>query len=174
VIVLQLPGGSVFTDILAGMRLGWCDVSLPDFYRHPYREAVADFLCPIYTADTWTFTRLGDTPQPPLADLGTGAGLSICADTGSTQALLAAKVFPEATIIPTPQGEYYAQLCAGNCDVVDATSQAAQFFASEPACVGHTPQFDILPITGTPGGDVAAFTLRNGRKRDVFSGHWPN
>lgn len=148
----------IFYDYVDTLRSGKCYATISNWFRHPYREQVVDFTCPIYkTAGYAVYSVAGKLNLANVLATG-GANVKFCYRPGTVQALLVARSFPLATLVDVISDA--DSLCQKVCDaVVDGTLDWNSTVPGYPNCKGV--QFDSLGITNPSSGTgSAAFTLR--------------
>jgi len=185
-VIIQITSAGFFNDLVAALRERRCDVTFPEYNRHPYREALVDFTCAIDYADTLTLitskSLITASVEQYLASNGAQVGqspqLTICTYPATSQNLAAVTFFPDAIqdTSPSSSQDVYTMFCNGQCNsLVDYTSSVAAELAGVPttisaACAANA-NTAVIPRNLTPGGDTGGFTLRNGAHNLVVVGN---
>jgi ABC-type amino acid transport substrate-binding protein len=125
-----------------------CDITVPELYRLPYREALVDYTCPSYDSVTFSVYSLSATPSIESSFTG-----SICVGTGTGQELAAMNNYPNAQFNSfSSMADAWSSFCAGGCDyIVDDPTNGN-------SCTNELYSAD-LPLS-SPAGDVGAVTYK--------------
>jgi len=163
-VVIDGTDKGIFNDVTGALASNECYATGSPWHRHPYREAVVDFACPMTGSESTGFA-IHALPSSgiDLEDVYNrdGEGVTVCSPgAGYTQSALAERDLPKAEVIKVDFNDFYNALCRQDCDVLVAEiSLTPELFITDNGCPKEPITFGVAPPSSS-GGFAGVFTHR--------------